>query len=99
MPDKAHFNERRAFTLAWGKGFLAHFRNRTGPDSDEAGCLEEFEQTLSDRTLLAWRSNHAELMFTRVRSQEREPAIYCHFKFLTCLNAQGLARVSAHRSR
>jgi hypothetical protein len=49
-PDKAHFNERRAFTLAWGKGFLADFRNRTGPDSREAKCLEEFQQNLSGRT-------------------------------------------------
>jgi len=87
-PDKAHFNERRAFTLAWGKGFLADFRNRTGPDSREAGCLEEFQQNLSGRRLLALRSNHAELMFTRPWSQDGELSIYCHFKFLTCLNDQ-----------
>jgi hypothetical protein len=74
--------------LAWGKGFLADFRNPTGPDSDEAGCLEEFQQNLSGRSLLVLRSNHAELMFTSVRSQDGEPAIYCHFKFLTCLNEQ-----------
>ena len=87
-PEEAHFNERRAYTLTWGKGFLADFRNRTGPDSHEAGCLEEFQQNLSGRILLALRSNHAELMFTRPWSQDGEPAIYCHFKFLTCLNDQ-----------
>ena len=58
------------------------------PGSHEAGCLEEFQQNLPDRTLLALRSNHAELMFTRPCSQDGEPAIYCHFKFLTGLNDQ-----------
>jgi len=50
--------------------------------------LEEFQQNLSDRTLFVLRSNHAELMFTRPLSQDGEPAIYCHFKFLTSLNEQ-----------
>jgi len=74
--------------LAGGKGFLADFRNPIGPDSDKAGCLEEFQQNSSGRTLLVLRSNHAELMFTRPWSQDGGPAIYCHFKFLTCLNDQ-----------
>jgi len=82
-PEEAHFNEGRAYMLAWGKGSLADFRNPIGPDSDEAGCLEEFQQNLSDRSLLVLRSNNAELMCTRPGSQDQRPSIYGKFKFLT----------------
>jgi hypothetical protein len=56
------------------------------PEAREAGCLEEFQQNILDRSLLVLRSNHAELMFSRAGSQDRWASIYCKFKFLTSSN-------------
>jgi hypothetical protein len=48
-----------------------------------------FNRTCQTARCSCLRSNHAELMFMCPLSQDGEPVIYRHFKFLTCLNDQG----------
>jgi hypothetical protein len=98
LTGKAHFCERRTSASTWGKGLPMELGCLEPGDAihTRLEALEEFQQNLPDHTLLALRSNTAELMCMCFVSQGDGASIYGKFKFLTSNKTFLIAALDKH---